>query len=157
MPQRQCIAIIGFPNAGKTTLSQRLATALSLDTVHLDSVHRPNPRTALQQQGTTRFISREYQTLTSLKMPCIIDCGGGTPLYQPAQQWLSECSFCLYVDHPLHHSYHLSKEHGRYPQHLATWWIKRHMTYQTLATHKTSAQPLDQLIAFLASSICDWI
>ena len=107
VPGSACIALVGLPGSGKTTIGRQLARRLGLE--YFDSDHvielriGCSIRTYFEHEGEDRFRDVESEVLDELtqKRGAIISTGGGSVLREVNRQRLQERCQVIYLNsHP---------------------------------------------------------
>jgi shikimate kinase len=107
VPGSACIALVGLPGSGKTTIGRQLARRLCLE--YFDSDHvielriGCSIRTYFEHEGEDRFRDVESEVLDELtqKRGAIISTGGGSVLREVNRQRLQERCQVIYLNsHP---------------------------------------------------------
>ncbi len=107
VPDPTCIALVGLPGSGKTTVGRQLARRLSLDYCDSDHVIEQrlgcSIRTFFEHEGEDRFREVESTVLEELtqKNGAVISTGGGAVLREVNRQRLHERCQVMYLNaHP---------------------------------------------------------
>ncbi|RMG18759.1 MAG: shikimate kinase [Bacteroidetes bacterium] len=98
------VFLIGFMGAGKTTLGKAVAPLASFDFLDLDDriveMAGASIPEIFAREGEQGFRLREraaLESLSALKRPCLVACGGGTPCFHDNMQWMNAHGHTIYL------------------------------------------------------------
>lgn len=98
------MALIGFPNSGKTTVGKALATALNYAWADSDQALQAetglSPEALIESRGLEGFRQAEQQWLQNWwpLQPTVLSTGGGLPCYHHNLQVLKERCWTVYLN-----------------------------------------------------------
>ena len=107
MTEPACVALVGLPGSGKTTIGRQLARRLGLEYFDSDHVIEQrigcSIRTYFEHEGEDRFRDVESEVLDELtqKRGAVVSTGGGSVLREVNRQRLHARSQVVYLNsHP---------------------------------------------------------
>lgn len=161
------IILIGMPFSGKTTIGEFIATKNKLEFIDTDFLieHLENMTITdiFRLRGEKYFRIKEKEILKDLKMKedCIIDTGGGMPIYEDNMKILQTIGCTIFLDTPLEILIQRAKECSDRPlvknnpeKDIVGLYKKRYNIYKRAKIHIVPHGNLESIYKDIMNNIC---